>query len=748
MPDPASSRASGRARLLRLVLLLALLLVTGCRPSPIERPGQTPYRVRDVRFEGNDGLDSEAIRAVLATRVNRYSPFEPVRYLNTFDLAADIDRIEVFYHQSGYFDARVVDHRVDMRDRERRPRAVVTFVIDEGEPSWVIDIVFATEQRSAGLPYAELVRDLPMAPGQRFDREVMVELTALMRERLQEVGHARARVDARAYVSRERREVLVYVDYEPGPVMAFGEITVEGNRRVPDHMLVEALPFETGERYRQSAMRLARRVLYDFNSFQRVDVTSSVEASPEQLFDDVFASMGREQRMRIGEQDELAARRGFVPALHAVAGEAEPVLIAQLPIDLEGIESFDPYVDVTVTVTESPAANYRFGLGQELAGGRFESFARANAVWRDVFGPLNRFELDARVGYVWLPNPIFARRAFDEITNDGATARLRLRYSRPRLIGSWDFASAIRLQRGVELTYNVLGVGADIGITRRFGYASEQRMRPYRLDLGYSFEYNREDVVLSEQRNTYRLAWLRAGFTVDHRDDPLSPRRGFYGELQTELGDPLLGEFLFVLVSPELRGYVPITRRLTLAARAQAGWIVNLPESNPVPLHHRFYAGGAQSFRGLPYRRLSPYRYRLRSSTPLPPSLTSEFGDLGDCLTSLDIAAGLFPNSRLGCVPDPSGGFFRGLLSIEPRYELGRDWLFVAAFFDVGTVQGRLVPDLSLGGEGLQMAVGAGLRLLTPIGPIRLDVGYRLTDGPGIENLSRFTVFLAVGEAF
>jgi len=63
-------------------------------------------------------------------------------------------------------------------------------------------------------------------------------------------------------------------------------------------------------------------------------------------------------------------------------------------------------------------------------------------------------------------------------------------------------------------------------------------------------------------------------------------------------------------------------------------------------------------------------------------------------------------------------------------------------FFDTGMV----TPNVSdFAWSAFFPGVGGGLRITTPIGPIRLDVGYGLRQ---VRNDDRFQVYLTVGQAF
>jgi len=200
------------------------------------------------------------------------------------------------------------------------------------------------------------------------------------------------------------------------------------------------------------------------------------------------------------------------------------------------------------------------------------------------------------------------------------------------------------------------------------------------------------------------LSYLEEVITWDRRDDTLEPRRGFYASLSLQQGGgPLLGNFNYYRVLPEVRGYLSFgdDKQLTFAARLKVGELLptsgNAQDSAVVT---RFFGGGTQSMRGFNDRRLSPL---LVSQLPQTT-----------------------PNTTAANVTLPIGG--NGLIdgSFEVRYALTTN-LIVAAFYDVGQVTlGRLEPQDF---QQVLMAVGFGLRYRTPVGPIRVDFARRLQVG-------------------
>ncbi len=173
-----------------------------------------------------------------------------------------------------------------------------------------------------------------------------------------------------------------------------------------------------------------------------------------------------------------------------------------------------------------------------------------------------------------------------------------------------------------------------------------------------------------------RLASLTLGFTRDLRDNPADPRRGYLAGASAEIaGSVLGGEHNFRKFLLEYRHYMPLGRGV-LAGRAMAGW-----SSGDLPLFETFSVGGVNTLRGYTEDRWRGRRlllFNLEYRHPITDKLTGvAFVDVGDAYG--------------GVYPTPVPGF-----SIAAE-----DQDFTAHW-----------------------SVGAGVRVLTPIGPLRLDIGY------------------------
>ena len=312
----------------------------------------------------------------------------------------------------------------------------------------------------------------------------------------------------------------------------------------------------------------------------------------------------------------------------------------------------------------------------------------------------------------------------------------------PQLGGSaYDLSTALRFDAGIEPGYAYRNPGAELSVSRQFG-------RWLRADVGYAVDvfFIPDDKLEGASGSSslelpaqFRLGALTWSLSRDRRDDPLASRSGYLAQIEGKVSESLLvGETSYLRVTPEVRYFRPLHRRLVLAARAKAGWLMELG-GDDVPRTERYYLGGGDTVRGFPQGRLGPNDYAE------PSSVTSATG----ASVSADPACLQRLTASERCTAVPVGGYASWLTNLELRGEIGRRWLYGTLFLDGGGVgRGSSDFDVSASDEGTQWAAGAGLRLATPIGPLRLDLGYRLTDPASYQTLSRVSLFMAFGEAF
>ena len=207
------------------------------------------------------------------------------------------------------------------------------------------------------------------------------------------------------------------------------------------------------------------------------------------------------------------------------------------------------------------------------------------------------------------------------------------------------------------------------------------------LDVGLRFDQTQASGV----ETTYRHGLISLGGTLERRDDPLNPRLGYFADVDLTGFIGLGGSESGFRATADLRGYRPVGERTVLAARVQAGAVWEASTAGTPP-DFRFFSGGGGSVRGQEFQSLN--------------------------------AAG-------------AGGLGYFGLNSEIRQDFS-ETIGGVAFFDAGYVSAN--SDFSNG--EWHSGAGLGLRYLTPIGPIRLDVGLPVEKGDGAK------LYLGIGQAF
>jgi outer membrane protein insertion porin family/translocation and assembly module TamA len=224
--------------------------------------------------------------------------------------------------------------------------------------------------------------------------------------------------------------------------------------------------------------------------------------------------------------------------------------------------------------------------------------------------------------------------------------------------------------------------------------------------------------------------------TLDLRNDRVSPHKGFYLSMDAQFAG-LGGDARDVKLEPEARFYIPIARRITLAARGTIGLLFpqnygeTLAEnataktvsadSQPTWIHdiqlmflRGFFSGGSGSNRGYAPREIGPHGvvpFYNPGQTPIEER------------TSCAVAS---PNRSSSVCDLPLGGLTLWEASLELRFPLSGP-LSAAAFSDTSDVAPYKV---RFRFNRPHFSVGLGFRYETPVGPVRFDLGYRV---PGLQ---------------
>lgn len=271
----------------------------------------------------------------------------------------------------------------------------------------------------------------------------------------------------------------------------------------------------------------------------------------------------------------------------------------------------------------------------------------------------------------------------------------------PAFIGSRTRAgTSLELERHDEDSYELLRTGVDVFLTHQHSLRVTVRagVEVSNLDLEVSPDASDEVSTDDGLLTVFSLRWGR-----DSSDDRLQPTRGTISWILGQWAPAgVLSDNHFVSLEASGTAYRSIARGTVIAVRARAGAAEPIGESVNLLPNTRFFSGGASSMRGFKRRRLGPK------------------DDSGD----------------------PIGGEVKLEAAAELRFPLV--WrLRGALFVDAGQVWDRS-NDVDLG--DVAAAVGPGLRLATPVGPIRVDFGYRATDVDTDE--PRWVFHLTIGPSF
>ena len=644
------------------------------------------YRMADVEISGNTALPDRELRSLL--RIESGDPYVQ----STVD--AGVGRIAEAYHRRGYASVNVKADATRVSDgsgglNER----VVTIVlhITEGVATMIGSLVF----RGNGTIGSDVLgRDLGSQPGKPlYQPQLSTDLDSVVVRYLNR-GFQNVTATPNVIYNSDRSRADIEVIVKEGSQIFVDYIMIVGNNRTRADTIERELVVKPGQPLGLNDLVESQRRLSALGLFRRARITELRHAG------------------------------------------------AETPRDL------------LVTVEEAPLTTIGYGVGVE--GGRFLRRVAGQEGAVEVFeaAPRGFFEVGRR--NLWGKNRsvnLFTRVSFrrrnavDSIDPTLITEgdgygfneyRVLFTYREPKVFGSAaDALLTAFADQGVRSSFNFNRKGIRGELGRRFPSAISVSAR-YTFDTTRLFDQRirpADKPLIDRLFPQVRLSSFAGSLIRDTRDDPLDPGRGQLIGLDGQLAARAIGsEVGFVKTS--LQGFlyrrIPGRRRIVVAGGARIGLASGFPREvvqtdengqpvlgpdgqpitvvvEDIPASERFFAGGDTTVRGFALDRLG----------------TPETFDQDGF---------------------PKGGHALVIFNGEVRVPVWRD-LGVVGFIDSGNVF-EFVNDLDLG--RIRGAAGFGIRYKSPIGPLRIDLGFKLdrrefSDG----QLERRTALhISLGQAF
>jgi outer membrane protein insertion porin family len=660
-----------------------------------------------VRFEGVAPLGRSFFPSPRELRAERQAVEERLRGLvliqdeqsdDDFVLEQSARSMEAVYRENGYPFVKVA---VQRKEPAAEGLTEVLFSVDAGPRVRIGKIRFEGNRLT---PTKRLQQALSIETGDDY----LVERIEAEPEALERVcraeGLLKAEVRTHLEWSPSKDRVAVVFQIEEGPQTRVARIDFTGTTAFPGEELRRALRMKEGSPYNNALLQEDRRTLlnlYRRQGYLQAEIEQNVETSEDQGGAALSYAVTEGPQVRVGRI-----------ILQGNAVSRDPILRRELlihtgdPLDLE-------------KVLKSQKRLYRLGLFSEV---RFEPSKTADPALQDLLllvkeRPTGALEFG--VGYADYER----LRGFVEVTKrnlfgtgrsvslraDGSRVlqRYGIDYREPWIFSrDLDGRAGVSYSRKREISYRLNTLSASVGLDKSFS----EKLKGLLL-----YQYERDETsqidpaiapqIPPEDSGGFNIASINPALIFDARDDLFNPTRGFIVILSLREAAKVLGsEKQFLKGTAQITQFFPLRPWLVLALSARGGAARTFAQTREVPLPERFLAGGRSTVRGYDQDRLGI------------PGVTLIDGR-------------------------PTGGDAFMVFNEELRLSLPAS-IGLVVFFDHGNVW-PTVPSVRL--DQVKSTTGTGLRYNTPVGPLRLDYGYKLDPEEGE---SRWALHFTLGHAF
>lgn len=698
-PEPCSLRGMN-SPLRRLPLVAAAIfaaMVAAAPPAQAQSsaPSARNPEITALTLTGVHSVDKSVLRQSIATDESHCVSLllrpvclfskSPLFYkkvtLDRAELARDMLRVLVFYFERGYRQT-AVDTTVVPTGRHS---VHVTIAVNEGLPTIVSRLRIV--QDTTVLLRRDLRHVYKLRRNHPYNLIELDSTIALLDSRLWDRGYSDARVDTAVVLDTVARTADITLKIDPRWRSHVASVDVKGNKDVTTRTIKKSLSFKPGDLYRRADVLASQRSLYESNLFRRAAIeVPATDDSLKHVLIDVQEAPPRTMRYSAGFNTiDFVQVEGHYTDYNWLSGgkrlSVDAVVGNLLAHSLNGNGIF-------------------YDVGKTVVGGSESQYLAPT------------YTTSADVRYPWFGSP----------NNELALGLFAHRRSSPGIYVDQGY--------GLSATFTrTLTPRGPLSLNYRFEETNVQAG-----DVYFCLNYGVCDApTLSALRKAQRLSPLAVTFSLDKTDDPFEPHNGYRTQFDVEHASSYTGSnYRYNRGTGSFSIFLPVTRHSVLGAHIDLGIVSalastsdalgvsgdSIDDGSVIHPSKRFYAGGSQSVRGYGEGQFGP-RVLTVTATKL---LTN---DAANPLCRPATIQKCNPNAALfqdrDFQPRPLGGNRLIEGSVEYRFPLFAS-LIGAAFVDAAYLAQNTSPGLPK--SNAAVTPGVGVRYLSPVGPVRVDIGF------------------------
>ncbi len=642
-----------------------------------------------ISFDGNTAIQSKILMKEM--------PFFEVNAFSDDLVEETTARMITLYRQYGYPFAQVAPVISTSNNV-----ISLEFFIFEGNRYIVDSITFEGISGGLTFPHERLKDVLTLRAGSYYNPDALNADIETLTEFYHALGYLYVEVqEPDIKITDSRAEIKFYI--KEGHQVRLSSISIKNNRHIKEEDILREIQLKQGSPYNEVDISDARRKILEIYNKQgfldtavavereisgtAANITFDIQEGEVTLFGKAII-IGNEQTKYHVINREFLHKEDSPLNYNLVLQERHRLYRLGLFADVEAklSDKVGDKRDVFYRLKEADAGAVEFGFGY----GEYERF-------RGFF--------DINYKNLWGMN----RQASFRTELSTLERRFILSYYEPWFMEKDLAFKALllhedRKEKGIDsgdIRYRIRRDTASAGIEKKL---SETLKAEFYYD--FSVVKTRDikpDIVLSkEDTGTLIISGIRPGLIYDTRDNPFEPKKGLLAGLSFKVASAaLLSETDFVKMLLYANKYQSLSKRIVLAVSIRGGVAKGFRSTRELPVVERFFLGGRTTVRGYEQDTLGPK----------------------------------------GTDGTPTGGNAFAMGNIEFRTDVGRGF-GVVAFLDAGNVWKKM-EDTDI--TNLKYTTGLGLRYNTPVGPFRLDYGYKLDREIGE---SKSEIHFSIGHAF